>query len=344
MAEQELTLHHLPHEMLHTIFQHVNLSDDCTHRAIAMSCKLFNQIYRDSPTLLGAAASSILVFGGGSIQRHRGGSWEQRSDESTKPFMRVHNRIARDSVGRLWFILRDKCLLYSAQYNAEHQFDIEESSLPAPPAPFNGSLDTCGLCCVGDELFTIPFLPEQPSLWSLDLRSPAPQWIHRATLAHARCSAVLAVIRGSIYIYAGVEAGKCQYGSLERFDPRSSATTVVRLADSSPMAGGAWCVHHDKLYVTGGYARGVGDRGWLDWFQCYDPDTNTWTRLQPMPIYLARHSMVAWRDELYVFGGNGAECKPLDTVLVYNFVSDTWREEPDMRLGKAVMVGAAIVG
>ena len=68
-----------------------------------------------------------------------------------------------------------------------------------------------------------------------------------------------------------------------------------------------------KIYVTGG---GDGLQ-LLSRVDCYDPDTNTWSRLPDMNIARAAHSLVSLHGRLYAIGG-------VDSVEVFDPDNNTW--------------------
>ena len=71
----------------------------------------------------------------------------------------------------------------------------------------------------------------------------------------------------------------------------------------------------NKIYVTGG-RDGLQHMSSVD---CYDPDTNTWSRLPDMNIARVGHSLVSLHGRLYAIGGYG-----VDSVEVFDPDNNTW--------------------
>ncbi|XP_055337321.1 kelch-like protein 20 [Paramacrobiotus metropolitanus] len=83
-----------------------------------------------------------------------------------------------------------------------------------------------------------------------------------------------------------------------------------------------------RVYVVGGC--GSHNAQWTDYVpmqtvECYDPMTNCWTYVAPLPIPLDNFAMVAYDDRLYTFGGYNAD-GVLDAVLCYDPSLDKWTE------------------
>lgn len=91
------------------------------------------------------------------------------------------------------------------------------------------------------------------------------------------------------------------------------------------------------FYVPGGF-------GGLSSFESYDPASDSWTELSPMPEP-AHHMMVtSYSEKVYVFGGGpDLSWQATASVLVYDPATDTWTEAglmPERRMsGEAVLLG-----
>ena len=104
----------------------------------------------------------------------------------------------------------------------------------------------------------------------------------------------------------------------------------------------------NKIYVTGGcdgYGYGYdgydGGRGqWsMSSVDCYDTDTNTWSRLANMNVARRGHTLVGRGRRLYAIGGHQVE----DSVEVYDPDNNSWtllqhKLEGEVRGGGAGLV------
>jgi N-acetylneuraminic acid mutarotase len=90
-------------------------------------------------------------------------------------------------------------------------------------------------------------------------------------------------------------------------EEHSSWTTLAPLPTPLYSTVGA-AVVDGKIYFIGSHA-----------YVQYDPETNNWTEIAPMPIYSSWGTVVACQNKIYVVGGNAS--KP---TQVYDPATDTW--------------------
>ena len=95
-------------------------------------------------------------------------------------------------------------------------------------------------------------------------------------------------------------------------------------------------MHDGRLYVVGGYADGNRETKGL--FR-YDPRSDRWTRLRPMPTARAALTAGVIGGRLYAAGGavNG---KALRTLEIYDFRTGRWSNGPPMRVAREHLGGA----
>lgn len=111
--------------------------------------------------------------------------------------------------------------------------------------------------------------------------------------------------------------------------------------------GAGLVVYNNKFYLIGGNTIGH-DGGYVNWFDSYDPYTNTWTPLKDAPQARDHFSAAVIHDVLYAVGGRhsggaGGVFAPLvDIVDTYNFKTQTWKSLnkplPTKRAAPAVAV------
>lgn len=101
------------------------------------------------------------------------------------------------------------------------------------------------------------------------------------------------------------------------------------------LRGAAGCfVFNNKIYLVGGALEGHWD-GHVAWFDEFDPNTNTWKKLEDAPHARDHFSVAMMDDKLYVAGGrrtSGKIGKYLDlteaAVDVYDFKTGLWSTLP----------------
>lgn len=118
----------------------------------------------------------------------------------------------------------------------------------------------------------------------------------------ARNSAAGAVIDGRLFVAGGRVVGGSNESTLESFDPRSG--NWERLSPMPNAQGGIAAAAVDgRLYVFGGEYFGASGSGVHRESWAYDPATDAWSRISPMPV--PRHGLgaVAIDGSIYVIGG-----------------------------------------
>jgi hypothetical protein len=92
----------------------------------------------------------------------------------------------------------------------------------------------------------------------------------------------------------------------------------IKLADM-PTAKSTAAVSKDGLiYVVGGFNHQVA----LDVFERYDPKTNQWQTLAPVPQNISAHSATIVGNKMLLFG----DYARLDSTLAYDFHKKSWTE------------------
>ncbi len=126
-------------------------------------------------------------------------------------------------------------------------------------------------------------------------------WNSRRAMPTRREHLAAAVIDSLIYVVGGREFG-VNKNTLEAYSPRSD--TWYTLAPMPTARGGlAAAALHGRLYVFGGEFFDSGGSGVFAEVEEYNPVTNTWRELTPMPV--PRHGMgaAAVGDSIFVIGG-----------------------------------------
>ena len=176
-------------------------------------------------------------------------------------------------------------------------------------------------------------------------------WVEGKPMPGARTALTANFINGKLYAVGGVDdlhnvvATNFVYDPLkDTWTEKTPMPTARHHATSSVVNG--------KLYVIGGriYGDGIPEPiakalSNFDVNEMYDPATNTWTKLKPMPSKRSGLASASIGNEIYVFGGekvNGT----YGNNEKYDTVKNEWTTEsplPTPRLGlKAVAVDNSI--
>ncbi|MCL2287831.1 MAG: hypothetical protein FWC33_01430 [Candidatus Bathyarchaeota archaeon] len=90
-----------------------------------------------------------------------------------------------------------------------------------------------------------------------------------------------------------------------------------------------------KIYAIGGYTAinhewwGPYQTGFVGINECYDPKTDTWVTLKPMPTSRANFAIVAYQDKIYCMGGE-SRSGIHNAVEVYDIATDSWSTKKDI--------------
>jgi hypothetical protein len=161
-------------------------------------------------------------------------------------------------------------------------------------------------------------------------------WITKTPMRHERYGLGVAVVNGKIYAIGGSsEEGTNSYSAgyfptsgkvlntVEEYDP---ATDTWTSRSSMPTArySFATIVCQNRIYCLGGntYRPKYGSPTTTDAFEVYDPQTNNWTKMTPMPTKNSLDAVISYEDKIYFFGGGLNQ--------VYDTVSDTWENKTSM--------------
>lgn len=125
----------------------------------------------------------------------------------------------------------------------------------------------------------------------------------------------------SIYYIGGIVTWPSGHqSSVFVYDTASDTFTNGTGMERGRGAGGV-AVHDGLVY----YAGGLHDGAAVDWFDVYDPDTDLWASLDPMPHVRDHFHAAVVGDRFYAIGGrDGAVDATIAAVDVYDFGTGTW--------------------
>ncbi|MGK4003222.1 kelch repeat-containing protein [Sorangium sp. So ce1036] len=151
---------------------------------------------------------------------------------------------------------------------------------------------------------------------------------------------------GKVYVIAGLDADQRNTGRVEVYDPRAGTWS-----EAAPLPLGLNHANvaavNGKIYLLGGM---IGDFPWMaigDAFE-YDPATDAWTALDPMPEGTARGSAAVGTKgtKIYLAGGLRSLSSPFqDTVPTfssYDVATGAWEALPDLPEPRDHVAGAVV--
>ncbi len=167
-------------------------------------------------------------------------------------------------------------------------------------------------------------------------------WTTKKPMPIAQGSGGIGTIGGKIYVANGAWAF-----ATEAYDPATDEWTTGLAAPPVPRAGVGSAVLNGKLYVVGGCFVAQGCiPGITNAFDVYDPATNAWTVLPPMPTPRQLMAVGAIGGKLYVAGGiqQCGPCNPQAMLEVYDPATNSWATKAPMPVAQGWPTGAVVDG
>jgi N-acetylneuraminic acid mutarotase len=105
-------------------------------------------------------------------------------------------------------------------------------------------------------------------------------------------------------------------------------------------AGGAI---NGKFYVAGGQQSSEDNpNGYSNKLDSYDPATDTWVSLSPMPTRRLFVAGAILNDKLYIIGGHGTNSDVLDNVEAYDPITDVWATKAPLLMARHRLAAGVI--
>ncbi|MCW4005241.1 MAG: hypothetical protein NWF04_01380 [Candidatus Bathyarchaeota archaeon] len=172
-------------------------------------------------------------------------------------------------------------------------------------------------------LFTLCFVMATPAGASSVVED---LWIEKASMHEARARLGVAVVDEQIYAIGGSTSTGQFLGTNEKYDPTSDVW-VFKEFMPTPRASFGVAVCQNKIYCIGGlsaveqhpYKRLVSDVN-----EVYDPASDSWQTLTPLPAPKEGVQANVVDNKIYVLGGNSSE------NYVYDVAADSWAEKASM--------------
>jgi N-acetylneuraminic acid mutarotase len=162
----------------------------------------------------------------------------------------------------------------------------------------------------------------------------------KANMPRHTNSGVTGVVGGKLYVLVGF-CSDCTHSvdhRLFRYDPATDTWNTSLSWAPHPHALGAGGVIKGKFYVAGGSATDPGGAGTTN-LDVYDPATNKWKTLAPLPFPIVAAAGAVIQNQLYVIG-SGHRAR---SVVAYNPTTNTWKEKNALPTGRINLAAASFV-
>lgn len=159
-------------------------------------------------------------------------------------------------------------------------------------------------------------------------------WTKKAPMPTGRIYLDAGVVNGILYAIGGGDGVPGDHdgtplSTVEAYDPMTNNWTT-KAPMPTPRIGVRVGVANGIVYAVGGHNGAPGSYVATATVEAYDPVTDTWTTMAPMPERRSLHAVGVVNGILYVAGG-GVENGPiLSTVFAYDPATDTWTTKASM--------------
>ncbi len=170
-------------------------------------------------------------------------------------------------------------------------------------------------------------------------------WSERAPIPTMRWSAAGVVQDGLLYVIGGQESAY-PYSALptcEAYDPSTDTWQVL-----APMATPRWglmaaALPDGRIMVAGGVTGTFSSQSTTGAAEIYDPATDTWTPVDPLPTHRAWGGCAVLLGSLYVFGGcQSPHWAALSAVEIYDPATGSWSADPPMPMSRDSFICAGV--
>lgn len=181
---------------------------------------------------------------------------------------------------------------------------------------------------------------------SVEVRDPiTEQWTFGEPMSMPRGNPGAAYADGRIHVVGGAVGKMDNTNKGESFDLSTKKWTRIRNRPRGPILGPGAAAFDGRVYIIGGAERGLGPKGITNAVSIYDPATDKWSDVEPMPTarYLLR--AVELDGQIYAVGGAVADGQPFSDALErYDPAADTWSKLHPMSVGRGNPGVAAVDG
>ena len=176
-------------------------------------------------------------------------------------------------------------------------------------------------------------------------------WAIVAPMPTARAYAGAGVVDGKLYAAGGSyyndTAVEWTYlATTDVYDPVKNTWAAVAPMSTVRVYAGAGVVD-GKLYALGGYDPVKGNLNAFDTVEVYDPATDTWAAVAPMPTARGMLAAGVVDSKLYAVGGavmNNGGWTVLANVEVYDPATNTWAAVASMPTARKSLASAVVGG
>jgi len=165
-------------------------------------------------------------------------------------------------------------------------------------------------------------------------------WSTETSLPQARQEVSVTALNGQVYVVGGSTAPN-RINDVSVFDPASHAWSSRAPYPGPGRDHMGIASLNGYLYLLGGLTNWPGPA--LTTFQRYNPNTDSWSDLAPLPLPRGALGVAVLNRRIYVAGGL-REGAAVSDFTVYDPATDSWQTLPPMPTARDHLVGVALNG
>ena len=154
------------------------------------------------------------------------------------------------------------------------------------------------------------------------------------------------VYQNRLFLIGGNCFGKSYYDTIYEVQLTPPYTSRLLTRMPKPVCRHGAEIVNDKIFIIGGSTT-AREKDATNTVLMFDPASNTYTELKPLPYQVKEMATVTWKDNVVILGGVDNERKSLKTVILYNVTTGGHRMLPEMTTKRqgctAVIIGDNII-
>lgn len=200
-------------------------------------------------------------------------------------------------------------------------------TLPSPTQNPRGELASCQ---IGKYIYVLGGANDVAPPSGLNERydTETNTWTQRRSMPTSRRNLAAVAYDGKCYAIGG-ENEQVGLQVVEIYDPATNEWTTGSSMPTGRLALTA-AVIEDKIYTLGGVEEETFTAEFLKTLEAYDPATDSWESLSPMPTGRGYMASNVLGGKLYAMAGAVAPRTPSDVVEVYDPTSNSWAQAEPM--------------
>lgn len=244
------------------------------------------------------------------------GAWK---DLSHMPSVASHAGAAAVN-GKIYLVGGFVANVHIGAINRVFEYDPAQDSWRAV-APLSAPRGAPGVVALNGKIHAIAGRnPEMEMQTTHEVYDPMTDtWTLAAPIPEARDHTGIAVLDGKIHVFGGRSGSTAnRLGTHYIYDPNTDSWASAASL-STPRSAGVGFYLNGRILYAGGECKDRSIRQTFNEVEAYDPATNSWTTLTPMPDGRHAAAGVVMNGEAYLIGGNigCGSSQPANTVLVF---------------------------